>query len=86
MSKEEPKVRNNEFTVVAQDVNWRTYIAKEQRAADDFINDWGFLTKAGRGKQSLALMQVQRASSSLPPKKKKFLSLKRPLGPAKHAS
>ena len=49
MSKEEPKVRNNEITVVAQDTNWRTYVAKENRAADDFNADWGFLTKEGRG-------------------------------------
>ena len=51
MSKEEPKVKSNDITVVAQDTNWRTYIANEHRAADDFNDDWGFLTKDGRGKR-----------------------------------
>jgi hypothetical protein len=50
MSKEEPKVRHSDITVVAQDTNWRTYVANENRAADDFIEDWGFMTKAGKGK------------------------------------
>lgn len=47
----EPKVRQGDISVVAQDTNWRTYVAKEQRVADDFVNDWGFLTKAGQGKR-----------------------------------
>ena len=55
MSKEptEPKVRTGDISVVAQDTNWRTYVAKEIRVADDFNEDWGFLTKAAQGKASI---------------------------------
>ena len=52
--KEEPKVetkiKRNDISVVAEDTNWRTYIAKEQFTANAFFEEWGFLTKAAQGK------------------------------------
>ena len=39
-----------ETQVVHQDIIWRKYVENENRVADEFINEWGFLTKAGRGK------------------------------------
>ena len=48
MSKEEAKgelkVKQNQLTVVAEDVNWRTYCSKENKAAVEFNENWGFLT------------------------------------------
>ena len=46
----ETKVKRGDLTVVAEDTNWRTYIAKEQFVANAFFEDWGFLTKAAQGK------------------------------------
>ena len=43
------KVRRSDLTVVAEDTNWRTYVAKELHVADQFNEDWGFLTKAAQG-------------------------------------
>jgi len=53
--KEEPKggdvkVKRGDLNVVADDINWRTYVAKELQVADAFNGDWGFLTKAAQGK------------------------------------
>ena len=39
-----------ETNVVAQDTIWRKYVANENRVADEFVDEWGFLTKDGRGK------------------------------------
>ena len=39
-----------ETHVVHQDIIWRKYVENENRVADEFVNEWGFLTKAGRGK------------------------------------
>eukprot|EP00354_Favella_ehrenbergii_P009035 CAMPEP_0170466410 /NCGR_PEP_ID=MMETSP0123-20130129/10384_1 /TAXON_ID=182087 /ORGANISM="Favella ehrenbergii, Strain Fehren 1" /LENGTH=71 /DNA_ID=CAMNT_0010732539 /DNA_START=66 /DNA_END=281 /DNA_ORIENTATION=+ len=35
--------RKNELSVVAQDRNWRSYVANELRCADQWAADWGFL-------------------------------------------
>lgn len=35
--------RRNELSVVAEDKNWRSYVAKELGDADRWHNDWGFL-------------------------------------------
>ena len=48
--KGEVKVKRSDLTVVAENTNWRTYIAKETAAAQDFNENWGFLTKAALGK------------------------------------
>ena len=54
MSKEEAKgdvkVKRNELSVVAEDVNWRTYCKKENKSAVEFNENWGFLTKEAQGK------------------------------------
>lgn len=42
--------RKNELSVVAQDRNWRTYVANELRCADQWNGDWGFLNQASGGK------------------------------------
>ena len=42
--------RKNELTVVAQDRNWRTYVANELRCADQWNGDWGFLGANSDGK------------------------------------
>ena len=39
---EEVKKRSD-ITVVAQDKNWRDYISKEIKSADEWNKDWGFL-------------------------------------------
>ena len=50
MSKEEKKgelkVKRGDLTVVAEDTNWRTYVAKELQMAHEFNENWGFLTQA----------------------------------------
>lgn len=51
-AKGDVKVRKNDLTVVAEDTNWRTYVAKEMQSQNDFNENWGFLTKAAQeGKQ-----------------------------------
>ena len=45
------KVKRGDLNVVAVDINWRTYVAKELHVADSFNQDWGFLTKAAQGKR-----------------------------------
>ena len=42
--------RKNELTVVAQDRNWRTYVANELKCADQWAGDWGFLGAKSDGK------------------------------------
>ncbi len=42
--------RKNELTVVAQDQNWRSYVANELKCADMWDQDWGFLGGASQGK------------------------------------
>ena len=37
------KGKRNDITVVAEDKNWRTYIAKELDSAERWNHDWGFL-------------------------------------------
>ena len=53
MSKEEAKaevkVKSNALTVVAEDTNWRTYVNMETRVANEFNENWGFLTKDAQG-------------------------------------
>ena len=61
MSKEEAKgevkVKRNELTVVAEDTNWRKYVATETKVAQEFNENWGFLTKDARGKQSTYILK-----------------------------
>ena len=40
------KVKRGDLTVVAEDTNWRTYVSTELRVANEFNENWGFLTKA----------------------------------------
>ena len=35
--------KRNDMTVVAEDKNWRSYVANELACADRWNNDWGFL-------------------------------------------
>ena len=42
--------RKNELSVVAQDRNWRSYVANELRCADQWAADWGFLGANSDGK------------------------------------
>ena len=42
--------RKNELTVVAQDQNWRSYVANELKCADMWEQDWGFLGGKSEGK------------------------------------
>uniref|UniRef100_A0A7S3CRH8 Uncharacterized protein n=1 Tax=Strombidium rassoulzadegani TaxID=1082188 RepID=A0A7S3CRH8_9SPIT len=35
--------KRNEITVVAQDKNWRSYVANELSCAEKWHHDWGFL-------------------------------------------
>ena len=42
--------RKNELTVVAQDRNWRNYVSKELKDADQWNADWGFLSANANGK------------------------------------
>ena len=54
MSKEEAKgdvkVKRSDLTVVAEDTNWRKNCAYELRVANEFNENWGFLTKAAQSK------------------------------------
>lgn len=49
----EVKVKRNEMTVVAEDTDWRTYVNMETRVANEFNENWGFLTKNAQGKSNL---------------------------------
>ena len=49
-AKGEVKVKRGDLTVVAEDTNWRTYVSTELRVADEFNENWGFLTKNAQGK------------------------------------
>ena len=81
MSKEEAKgdvkVKRNELTVVAEDVNWRTYCSKENKAAVEFNENWGFLTKEAQGKLEGHCNRLQRVKPWPPLMKKKSDSRKR---------
>jgi len=35
--------KRTDITVVAEDKNWRSYVANELACADRWHNDWGFL-------------------------------------------
>ena len=35
--------KRNDITVVAEDKNWRSYVANELQCAEKWHNDWGFL-------------------------------------------
>jgi len=35
--------KQSNITVVAENKNWRDYVAKEIKAANNWNNDWGFL-------------------------------------------
>ena len=37
------KGKRNEISVVAEDKNWRSYVANELNCAERWHNDWGFL-------------------------------------------
>ena len=36
--------KRSEITVVAEDKNWRSYVANELSCADRWQHDWGFLS------------------------------------------
>ena len=43
MAEEGQPTRRNEISVIAQDKNWRSYIANELACAERWHHDWGFL-------------------------------------------
>jgi hypothetical protein len=49
-AKGEVKVKRSDLTVVAEDTNWRKYCANDLRVANEFNENWGFLTHAAQGK------------------------------------
>ena len=53
--------RKNELTVVAQDRNWRSYVANELRCADQWSADWGFLGANSDGKSIALIVCYQRS-------------------------
>lgn len=42
--------RKKELSLVAEDQNWRSYIANETNCADKWNKDWGFLGAGAKGK------------------------------------
>ena len=42
-AKDAPAAKRNDISVVAEDKNWRSYIANELNCAERWHNDWGFL-------------------------------------------
>ena len=56
--------KRNELSVVAEDKNWRSYVANELACADRWHNDWGFLAGGALdGKYKHSLTDLQRARS-----------------------
>lgn len=49
-AKGEVKVKRSDLTVVAEDINWRKTCANELKVANEFNENWGFLSKAAQGK------------------------------------
>jgi len=47
-AKDPSRVKN--VNVVAEDTDWRTYVSMEIQAENDFMANWGFMTKVGQGK------------------------------------
>ena len=39
--------KKKELNEVAEDKNWRSYVANEIKGADNWSNDWGFLVSEG---------------------------------------
>ena len=42
--------KKREITQVADDQNWRSYVANELKGADTWNQDWGFLVAKGKSK------------------------------------
>lgn len=40
--------KKKELNEVAEDKNWRSYVANEIKGADNWSNDWGFLVSEGK--------------------------------------
>lgn len=40
--------KKKDITVVAEDKNWRSYVANEIKGADNWNTDWGFLVAEGK--------------------------------------
>jgi len=40
--------KKKDITVVAEDKNWRLYVANELKGVDNWKNDWGFLVPEGK--------------------------------------
>jgi hypothetical protein len=51
MKKQQPDsqlvTKKKELNEVAEDKNWRSYVANEIKGADNWTNDWGFLVSEG---------------------------------------
>ena len=45
--------KKKELNEVAEDKNWRSYVANEIKGADNWSNDWGFLVSEGKISDSL---------------------------------
>ena len=59
-----PVAKRSDITVVAQDKNWRSYIANELNCAEKWHNDWGFLAGGAieEGKEPETKTRDQRIS------------------------
>lgn len=53
------KVKRGDLTVVAEDVNWRRYVSTELRVANEFNENWGFLTAAAQGNKWLTCRRLE---------------------------
>ena len=60
-AKEAPTAKRNDISVVAEDKNWRSYIANELNCAERWHNDWGFLAAGAiEGKSIFQIPNILR--------------------------
>lgn len=60
-AKEAPTAKRNDISVVAEDKNWRSYIANELNCAERWHNDWGFLAAGAiEGKSYFQIPKILR--------------------------
>lgn len=57
------KLKRGDLTVVAEDVNWRRYVSTELRVANEFNENWGFLTAAAQGNAILTFRWLESSDN-----------------------
>jgi hypothetical protein len=51
--------KRSDITVVAEDKNWRSYVANELNCAEKWHNDWGFLAGGAiEGKSNIPKIRI----------------------------